>query len=230
MHDKINLEKVSMMQNYVKWLYDEIKPYLGSNILEVGAGMGAITKLIEKDKNRSIIPIDKKEYQINLSSTKIKKMDITSDISMLANQKFDTIICVNVLEHIEKDILAIRNMHQLLEEKGKIVIIVPAIKFIYGKIDRADKHWRRYSKQEILRKIRQSQFEITGFKYINFFGIFGWIFQNYILNSQKHRNADLKRFDWACRILPKIESIIKLPIGLNMLIVASKKAGMAKEI
>ncbi|MCK5024949.1 MAG: methyltransferase domain-containing protein [Nanoarchaeota archaeon] len=230
MHDKMNLEKVSMMQNYVKWIYDEIKPHLGSNILEVGAGMGAITKLIEKDKSRSITPTDKKEYPRNLSSTKIKKIDITGDISMLENKKFDTIVCVNVLEHIEEDILAIRNMNQLLEEKGKLVIIVPAIKFIYGKIDRADRHWRRYSKQEILSKIKQSQFEITIFKYINFVGVFGWIFQNYILRSQEHRNADLKRFDWACKILPKIESVIKLPIGLNILIVASKKAEMTQRI
>ncbi len=223
MNDKINLKNVSKMQNYVRWLYGEIKPHIGSNILEVGAGMGAITSLIEKDKLCSITPIDKEKYQINFSGNKIEKIDITGNISMLIDKKFNTVVCINVLEHIRDDLLAMKNMNKLLEDKGKIVIIVPAIKCIYGKIDKANKHCRRYSKDEIMSKIKESGFEINYFKYINFIGIFGWIFQNHILNSQRHREVDLKRFDLACGILAKIESVIKLPIGLNMLIVASKK-------
>ncbi len=219
MESEINLRKVSAQKNYINWIFKEVKPYLGTDILEVGAGLGVFTKLLEK--NRDILPIDKKTYNINYSSKKIKKFDITDNPKKLKKQ-FDTIVCMNVLEHIKDDNLALRNMSQLLLPDGKLILMVPAFKGIYGKIDKANKHYRRYNKKEIMRKLKYTNYKIKKIKYIDFIGLFGWLYQNKILNSKIHRTIDLRRFNKLCPLFQGIESIIPPPIGLNLIIIAKK--------
>jgi 2-polyprenyl-3-methyl-5-hydroxy-6-metoxy-1,4-benzoquinol methylase len=219
MESEINLKKVSAQKNYVNWIFKEIKPYLGNNLLEVGAGLGVFTKLLENNKN--ILPIDKQTYNINYSSKKIRKFDITHNPKKLKKQ-FDTVVCMNVLEHIKDDALALKNMHQLLLPNGKLILMVPAFRGLYGKIDKANKHYRRYNKKEIIRKLKQANYRIKKIKYLDFIGLFGWLYQNKILNSKIHRTIDLKRFNSLCPLLQKIESIIPPPIGLNLIIIAKK--------
>ena len=147
MESEINLKRISLQDNYIKWLYDLIKSDISGNVLEVGAGVGGFTKILEKN-GVNIFPIDKKIYDICHSNIKINKFDITNNPKKL-EMKFDTIICMNVLEHIKEEKTAIKNMASLLNDKGTLIVMVPAIKLAYGIIDKANEHYRRYSRNYI---------------------------------------------------------------------------------
>lgn len=217
---EINLKKVSLQENYISWLFNSVEPNLSGKILEVGAGLGVFTSKIES-RGLEVVAIDNTLYGTNFSKVKILKKDITSK-SLGLNSEFDTILCMSVLEHIKDDSLALNNMFSLLKNKGKIILMVPAFPSLYGKIDSANGHYRRYSAKGITSKLSKAGFSILSKKYMNFVGMLGWFFQNNVLNSKIHRDVDMKRFNYFCPVLEKLESGVKLPAGLNMLIVAEK--------
>jgi len=215
-----NLKNISKQENYVRWIYDLIKPHIKGNVLEVGAGVGALTKLIEKQNN--VYSIDIKAYDSYYSKTKPKIFDITENPSGLS-KKFDTIICTNVLEHIKEDVGAIKNMNKLLKKEGSLILLVPAFKTIYGKIDKANNHYRRYTKKEILDKIELSNLKVKLVKYHNFIGLIGWIYQNKIIKKGKHRMVDLDRFNRFSPLFQKIESVIPPLVGLSIFLKCEKR-------
>jgi SAM-dependent methyltransferase len=220
MDSETNLKKVSRQNNYIDWLYSEIKPFLGRNILEVGAGVGAFTKRLAAD-GRKVLPTDKHIYDLNLSGKEIENFDITSDPARLG-RTFDTVVCINVLEHIKDDDTALRNMNSLLDKKGLLILMVPAFPFLYGTVDKANEHHRRYHRKDIMSKVRKTGFSIIRCKYINFVGLIGWIFQNKVISSRLHRDVDMARFNSICPLLRGIEWVIPPPIGLNIVLIAKK--------
>ncbi|PLW80703.1 hypothetical protein C0585_01285 [Candidatus Woesearchaeota archaeon] len=214
-----NLKNISEQTNYVNWIYEIIKPSLKGDILEVGSGVGALTSFIEKEKK--VFPIDIRKYDHYHSIKKPIIFDIQDDPSIL-KRKFDTILCVNVLEHIENDINSLNNMRKLLKKEGNLILFVPAIKKVYGRIDKANLHYRRYNKEDIKKKLKISNFDIEEIKYHNFVGLMGWIYQNNIIKKDLHNVNDLKRFNLLCPLFQKIEKIFPPLLGLSLLVIAKK--------
>jgi len=220
MDSEINLKKVSEQDNYSKWLFEKIQPFLGKEILEVGAGLGVFTKLLEED-NRKVMPIDKQSYDNYYCKTKIKIFDITENPKKI-DSSFDTIVCMNVLEHIKDDNKALKNMYEYLDNKGSLILIIPAFQFAYGPVDKSNNHYRRYSKKDIISKMKNAGYKIKNLEYMNLVGLLGWLYQNKILRSGIHRSTDLKRFNRLCPLFNKVESIMTTPFGLNLFLVAEK--------
>jgi len=220
MTSKRNLEMVSEQDNYISWLFGKIRPYLGQEILEVGAGLGVFTRLLEED-DRNVMAIDKNLYGKKYCDSEISRADITSEPAGLKS-RFDTVVCMNVLEHIDDDLGALTNMHACLADKGTLLLIVPAFQFAYGPVDRSNEHHRRYSRNSIRSRVRDAGFRIKRIEYMNMLGLLGWLYQNRILRSGVHRQGDLRRFNWLCPVLSRLERLGPPPFGLNLFIVAEK--------
>ena len=142
---------------------------------------------------------------------------------------FDTIVLSNVLEHIEKDEKALKLCYEILRKKhGKLLLIVPAHKFLYGPLDAETGHFRRYEKADIIRLARLCKFKILDLYAFNFAGIFGW-FVNYCLLKRKNTNNSPKnlQFGFFDRFIARpsrfIESRVRPKIGLSL--VAILEAG-----
>lgn len=107
----------------------------------------------------------------------------SSEILTLRPYLFDTIICLNVLEHIQDDFLTLHHFSQLLTSKGSLILLVPAHHWLYGSLDRAISHFRRYSRADIMVKLSQTGFRVQRLFAINLMGIPGWFLNSRILKS-----------------------------------------------
>lgn len=103
----------------------------------------------------------------------------TDSIKSLNGDNVDTITCVNVLEHIEDDIDALRNMRQILKSDGKAVIFVPALIGIYGTLDTAQGHMLRYTHKILSERMQLAGFSIETWRYMNIFGVLTWFVSSF---------------------------------------------------
>lgn len=221
-----NLESVD---KYFSWVYDVIKPFTGQRILDIGCARGNITDFV---KGRElVIGIDVLEDFVNDYKNRFKnfknisafKCNIEKDnAEFLLNKDIDTIICLNVLEHIENDMQALKNMHRILKTGGKLIIQVPAFACLYGTLDAADIHFRRYGKKEIISRITAAGFKIKKVFYFNIAGIIGWFISGKILKDKHFKKDRGILFNSIIPFLRFIEKAIKPPIGLSIFVAAEK--------
>jgi 2-polyprenyl-3-methyl-5-hydroxy-6-metoxy-1,4-benzoquinol methylase len=229
---KYSLLLLSKRYNYNRWIYDNIHHFIGEDILEVGAGIGNITDFIILKNNLTLIDINQNyiDYlnskysfrdKLNFDALNVDIQNIKS--SHLATKNFDTIICLNILEHLENDRAAIENMSYLLRPKGRLIILVPALKTLYGSMDIAFEHYRRYNKKELRSLIHGQNLQEIKFHYLNFFGLLGWFFNGRILKKKELPEKQTKLFDQLVPFLSFAEKIIKPPLGQSLILVAQKK-------
>jgi len=226
-----DLEIMMQAKNYRRWIINKVRPYIGNRILEVGGGIGNnIEYLLDREL---VVVVDnyvecgkylrKRFNNQNILAYTIDIAD-TEKIVPLLEFKFDTILCFNVLEHIEKDGIALQNMKGLLAPDGKIVLIVPAFNFLFGGIDKAVGHKRRYTKNTLIKITQSLGLEVVTLGFMNVFGFFGWFLNNKILNRETESLSQILFFDkYIAPFSEKIERIFPLPFGLSLVGVFRKK-------
>ncbi|MGM5487325.1 MAG: class I SAM-dependent methyltransferase [Nanobdellota archaeon] len=213
-----NLKNISRQSNYIAWVYDTIAPYLRGSILEVGAGVGALTSRMERD-GHTVVPVDKRRYDACMCAAGVKNIDITRDVTTLGT--FDSVVCLNVLEHIQDDMVALRNMESLMRPGGSMILMVPLYPHIYGCIDRANNHYRRYCLKGIVAKCRKTGLRVTTVRRMNLIGLLAWIYLN-ARGNRVHDEGELRRFDRMIPLIRRCESVVPLPWGLSGVVVAEK--------
>ena len=151
--------------------------------------------------------------------------DITDpSVLRLTRFGFDTAISLNVLEHIEDDLLALRHIWQLLRPGGRLVVIVPAHGWLYGTMDYSIGHYRRYNRQDMDHKIRAAGFRIESQKYMNVLGMLGWFANGRILRQDIPPSDQLKLFNLVVPLVRTVEHIVPPPFGLSLLSIARRMA------
>lgn len=152
------------------------------------------------------------------------QLDVLQSAVFFRKNKFATIICINVLEHIDDDQGALQNIFNGLEHGGKLLLLVPAKKFAYSRLDKNLGHFRRYEKDELSQKLLSSGFVITKIRYFNFVGLLSWMIRdrierNHLQLSPKH----VALFEAVVPLLKKVESVIPVPLGVSLLCFAQKE-------
>lgn len=223
---KKTLEVMEKAENYNLWLFELIRPYLKVDILEIGSGIGNFTVLLSKIGKVYASDIDK--FYLKHLSQKFKDIsvgytNVESGESDYEKKRFNSIVCMNVLEHIKDDIRALKNMFSFLRKDGKLILLVPAHQFAYGELDVHLGHFRRYSKDEITKKLKGIGFRINYISYVNPVGLFGWLLNARILKRKIIPEGQLGIFDKIIIPILKLEKYIKPPFGLSVFVVAQKK-------
>lgn len=225
-HGADTLESMSQAVWYNQWTLGKFRSYLQGKILEVGCGIGNFTKTLTEFGQVWAIDIDKNyvKQTKNLVSDKAKVGlgDIEKGRYFFDNLKFDCEICINVLEHIEDDNKALKNLYTLLEKNGNLILLVPAHRFLYGEIDKAIGHFRRYTKQDIKEKLKEAGFKIIASKKINFLGGIGWFLANKVCSDRSISNTKIEIFNLLAPFILPLENFIEPPIGTSILIIAQK--------
>jgi glycosyltransferase involved in cell wall biosynthesis len=227
---KDTLYRMRMMKNNNKWIFEEIKPYLGEKILEIGSGIGNISKfLLSPNKNLILTDINKSYFEylqhrfIGNPKVKIVPLDILShNLSDILPFKIDTIVCISVLEHIENDNLALDNIYKILEQNGRLIIIVPALKALYGSIDQKLGHFRRYDKNDLIKKLESKNFRVEKIWYHNFISTIGWFLNGRILKTKIISSFQVLLIDKFIPFFAKVENIVKIPFGVNIIAICKK--------
>lgn len=230
-----SLKKRQQINRYSRWMYNNFKDYIGKRVLDIGSGTGNMISFYinscEKVVATEIFPAELEYISKRFESTNIecRLFDIAkSDISPLKEYLFDTITCINVLEHIEDDIKAVSNMKDIIQTGGKIIILVPAMSKAYGTMDKACGHYRRYDKGDLQKTANQLGLKIVSNKYMNPLGLIPWIIKGKVQkkNCTFSDNLDEKNsafYNFAAVILENIEKVIKMPFGISQIIVLTKE-------
>ena len=218
-----------LINRYDDWLFDEFKPYVGRRILEVGCGLGnLLIHFTDRELVVGIEPSDDVVRQVRdrfaqYPNIVVMSLGITdSQVLELADKQLDTVISLNVFEHIEDDILALKNTFHLLRPGGKLILIVPAHQQLYGQIDRSIGHYRRYTKTSMKFTVEQAGFTILTQKYINILGALGWWVNSRLLQRHVPPSGQLRLFNSLVPALRWFEKIIPTPFGISLLTVALK--------
>ena len=226
-----DLEVMAQANNYRDWMHRRIAPYVGQRVLEVGAGIGNFTQLLLD--RELVVPTDISQMCLSRLEERIgdrlrarpQLLDLgaPSDVDWAA-YRFDTIICMNVLEHVEDDAAALSFMRETLVPGGRAVILVPAFMFLHGTIDKSIGHYRRYTRKDLLPRMRAAGFEVERSFYMNVIGMAGWFWNNRIRKITEEDSSQIGLFDtyiapWAERV----ERALPPPFGLSLIAIGRKK-------
>ncbi len=219
------LESMSQAGFYNKWTFDKFKKYLKGEILEIGCGIGNFTSTLSEYGNTTAIDIDQNLIQKfksdNNAKVKVGFGDIEKGKYFFKDKEFDTIVCINVLEHINDDYLALRNIYKLLKNNGTLILLVPIYTFLFGEIDRAVHHYRRYNPKVLTKNMQEIGLTIISSRKLNFIGALGWFVTGKIFKNKQITKNNIKLFNIMSPIL-YLENLIEPPIGTSILIVAKR--------
>jgi SAM-dependent methyltransferase len=230
------LETFSRANAFNRWLFEKISRYLRGQILEIGSGIGNISAFLLKEQDNVFLSDLRPEYcrllqkkfghnphLQGVNELDLSLKDFNSNYPDLL-EKFDTVIALNVIEHITDDILAIRNAKSLLRNNGKLIILVPAGQWLYNSIDRELGHHKRYSKSGLNNLLDSAGLFVSDCRYFNAAAILGWWFSGNILREEIISPAKLNFFN---RMIPffRIADWFVAPFtGISVISVGVKNA------
>jgi len=230
------LDAVAEADNYYAWIIDSFSGALGKRIAEAGAGIGTVSQmLLDRAAPSQLLLIEPAENNIPELRKKFGKdsrvrvfQGYLEDIA--DTFPADTVIAVNVMEHVEDDADFVRAAHRTLSSDGAFLLLVPAVPAIYGTLDRAFDHYRRYTKPELRRLLQAGGFEIEKLHYVNMIGVAAWFVAGTILRRRTLGRTQVRFYDrWVIPWLRRIESRIHPPIGQSLLAIARKSGSRSAQ-
>jgi SAM-dependent methyltransferase len=228
-HEGYNtLVQMDQAPRYNAWLGRRLRPHLGRRVLEIGAGIGTITREIAPGRER-VIALEADSFYVQRLRNLFRESDVVqpvhapverTDWAALAKEHLDTVMLSNVLEHIEDDAAAVRRFRSVLPVDGRLVILVPALMSLYGGIDEAIGHFRRYTPATLRDVIESNGFRIESVEWLNLLGIPGWFLNSRVLKRRSVPGLQVRLYDRIAPLLARMESMVKLPVGMSLLAVA----------
>ena len=208
------LDSLAGTKRFNRWMAETVvQPYLGKRVLELGAGIGNMTQHLARGR-RSYMATDIDEEHLgrlrvrfrgrpNLSSGKV---DLTSpaDFGDLRG-KFDTEVCLNVVEHVKDDLLALSNIRSALQPGGRAIVLVPQDQSIYGTLDEVLGHYRRYSAAQLKERMEAAGFQVERIFEFNRATRPGWWWNGRVLRRRSFGRWQLRLFDALVPLLRRID-------------------------
>jgi SAM-dependent methyltransferase len=225
------LDALSGATNYYRWLIRRFSPYLGPRVVEVGAGIGTfsefllsvpqVEQLIAIEPAANTFPILERRLAGNPRARAIK--GYLEDYP--AESSSDSLVAVNVLEHVEDDDAFLRRAWDVVRPEGTLLLFVPAVPAIFGSLDRAFEHFRRYAKAQLRQRIERAGWTIERIGYMNLPGILTWTVAGKLLKRKSISARDARVYDrLVVPVAAAIEDRIEIPIGQSLLAIARKRA------
>ncbi len=228
------LEVIAAADNFNHWMYETISPFCGERILEIGSGIGNISKFFLNEGKNIVLSDIRSNYcdylaqRFDLNEKKlIRNLDLTDpDIKSkfhYLQSSFDTVFALNVVEHIKEDHLAISNCMSFLKPAGNLIILVPAYKFLYNSFDVELGHYRRYTKDQLSSLFLASGLSLQTAKYFNAAGMVGWLISGKL---QRHKTIPMGQMTLYNKLVPLFKIFDRLlfnQTGLSVIVVGKKQ-------
>lgn len=224
-------ERMKAARRYFRWKSELVKRELGPRVLEVGCGLGNFSDHLREQE--LVVGIDVEEDCVARWRERFadrphytsRVINAESDAFLeLRAHRVDSIACLNVLEHIEDDGRALRNMHSVLPRGGRAVLVVPAFRALYGEIDARLGHQRRYTRGLVRERAERSGFHVRRLHFLNTAGFFGWWMNAKVLRLEKQSEWQIAVFDrCVVPVMSRLENVVAPPFGQSILAVLEKR-------
>jgi len=234
-YDAEGLETLQAFQDadaFNKWMYSQIAPYIESPVLEIGSGIGNISKCCLAEGHSLMMTDIRLEYIEFLKRGFSEKEHEVIQLDLVDKNfdekfhgyfgKFKTVFSLNVIEHIENDSLSIQNATKLLCIGGKLIILVPAHPLLYNKIDRNLFHFKRYGFGDLGKLMQTSRLKLESVNGFNSLGIAAWIYGGLFSRKGVIAGRDMKFYNRLVPIAKWIDKITFFKLGLSMIAVSRK--------
>lgn len=220
------LRELDRAEAYSDWVFAQAKPHLGRRVLEVGCGRGTYTRRLARTVD-SVVAVDidqdcasaAQRATLALANVEVRRADVSRE-SFAA--EFDTVLLLDVLEHIKDDGALLRKLRRALRPGGQLVVKVPAFAWLYGAVDRAVGHRRRYSRATLCGDLIAAGFAAPTVWHFNAAAIPGWWVNSVLLKREEAPPAQLSAF---VRLLPLVKTIDRATrsfAGLSLFAVARR--------
>jgi SAM-dependent methyltransferase len=223
------LDDVAKARNYNEWIFNRASAFLGRHVVDIGAGIGTFTEMAAEHAE-TVTAIEPHPEFASLLERRFSRRPNVAVCRIEANAlspeviktSVDSVICFNVLEHIEADGDALARFHAVLGSGGHLLLLVPAHQSIYGSLDRAFGHVRRYSKATLRPLLEKAGFAVHQLRYVNPVGAVGWAIAARLLRRTELPPTGLRYYD---RLVPLLRLFdrVDLPVGLSLWAVARRR-------
>jgi glycosyltransferase involved in cell wall biosynthesis len=228
----VTLARMGKLDAYNRWLADRFERAVGNRVLEIGAGFGNMTRFLTGRELVVASDLDPVALEYlrgafrDEPGVRVASYAFPLDEAQRAEVRalgLDTVVCLNVLEHIEKDTATLADLFTLLSPGGRLVLIVPALQKLYGTLDEHLHHVRRYEKAELEEKVRDAGFLLEDVRFLNRPGILGWWINGKLLRRRVLPAGQLAAFKLLQPLLRR-EETHPPSVGMSLLAIARKPA------
>ena len=226
--DELLMLEDAMERNYA-WVYDVIAPFLGRSLLEVGSGIGVVSRYLVDRGDPLVLSDHHPAYLAHLRSRFGGRPNVTFQILDLDHPPYqvdgavDTIVCLNVLEHIADDEAALAGLARLLPRGGRLILQVPYYPFLVGSLDKTYGHFRRYSRRGLAGKVAAAGLRIIKMRNFNPLAIPGWILSAKLLRTRRLDVRSARLFNALVPVARKLDFLSAFG-GLALIVCAERAA------
>lgn len=228
------LQRMRRIEPYYRWTFDLVRPWLGRRILDAGCGVGSFTVLAAgiaehvcaADLSAANLEVVRERAGPGVETVQAD-LESDADVTALADRSFDTVVCLDVVEHVAADVELLRRLLGVVEPGGHLVVKVPACRWLYGPIDVASDHHRRYTPAELRAKAGKAGWRPIAARYMNLFGVPPYWIKSRVLRrrvtfSQTFAPWQLTALARITPLLQRLDRLVGPPIGLSALLVARR--------
>lgn len=210
------LQAIGRARRFNRWLFAQFRRFIGQEVLEAGSGIGNLTELM-LDRRR-LVCVDFEQFYVdrlslsyghmaNVSVSRADLLDKPELEAATAGKPVDTVVCINVAEHIEDDVRVFRNFHEVLQPGGHAIILVPHDPALFTGVDEVLGHFRRYTRKELCGKLEQAGFEVVHCQGFNRVGGLGWRISGKWLGKRTIAPSQMRVFELAMPLIRIAERI-----------------------
>ena len=232
--DRLLIEELHKLEeathlNY-DWVYDIIAPHLGRSILEVGSGIGVISKFLVARGDPVILSDHHPGYLAYLRDrfhhvphVTYRLLDLNDERYDVGGRPIDTIVCLNVLEHLQDDGRVLHGFRDLLNAGGRLLLQIPNYPSLFGSLDEAYGHFRRYSRRSIVGLLMGTGFRVVSIRNFNPLSIPGWILAGQVLRRRELSPTALRLYNRLVPLARKVDFLSRFG-GLALIVCAERRA------
>jgi SAM-dependent methyltransferase len=228
------LQAVGQADKFNRWMYQEVRPWMQGSILEIGSGIGNISEFFIRDKATITLTDIRPHYLDHLAkrfpdlpADKRMQMDLVDpDFGKKfapLQGTFDSAFALNVIEHINDDGLAVRNLHTLLKPDGTFLMLVPAHPWLYNRLDHFLHHFRRYTETMGRDLFFANGFTVDRTWFFNSLGIPAWWWGGLTGRSGEIRPSQMEIYNRLVPLIRVMDSALGKGVGLSVLVAGRKK-------